>query len=113
MNFVPFTERNDNSLPYPPNELKMVRVTFTFPIHQSLDRDSLDDFLCGISNKMCKYVTVEESPVSVSDLQGFSQKNPGFEISTIHGDFTPLKNLLKSYTKTTGNGKKKNKTAKV
>ncbi len=112
MNFVPFTENNE-PLRYPPNELKMVRVTFTFPIHQSLDRDSLDDFLCGISNKMCKYVTVEESPVSVSDLQAFSQKNPDFEINDIRGDYTSLKNLLKSYTKTTGNGKKKNKTAKV
>ena len=112
MNFVAFTEKNE-SVRYPPNEIKMVRVTFTFPIHQSLDRDSLDDFLCGISNKMCKYVTVEESPVSVSDLRAFSQKNPDFEISDIHGDYTSLKNLLKTYAKTTGNGKKKNKTAKV
>ena len=108
MNFVAFTEKNE-PVRYPPNELKMVRVTFTFPIHQSLDRDSLDDFLCGISNKMCKYVTVEESPVSVMDLREFSQKNPDFEISDTHGDYISLKNLLKSYGKTAEKSKKKTK----
>lgn len=113
MNFVEFTENND-SVRFATNELKMVRVTFTFPIHKSLNRDDLDDFLCGISNKMCKYVTVEESPVSVSDLKAFSQKNPNFEIVNIHGDYSKLKSLLESYIKTEGKKKKKiKKTSKV
>lgn len=108
MNFVQFTESNSN-VRFSPNEIKMVRVTFTFPIHESNDRESLDDFLCGISNKTCKYVTVEESPVSVSDLEEFSQNNPGFEISDCRGEFVSLKTLVQSYNKTGAKKKKKTK----